>query len=285
MEYEKYREAGRIARRALEYGLKIVKEGKSYKEVAEDIENYIKERANLAFPVNISVNSVAAHYTPSINDKNFFKKGDVVKLDVGVHIDGYIGDTAGTIEIGKNAYKNLIKSAEEALKEAIKIIRDGIKIEDIGKKIEECLNKHGYKPIRNLHGHSLERYKLHAGISIPNYYRKDRRILRDGQVIAIEPFSTNGEGIVVDNGLGNIYRIVKNSPIIRKIKDKYDELPFADRWLYKIYGEKTYSNLSIFMKRGIVSPYFKLVEIKKGIVAQAEHTVLVKEDGCEILTK
>ncbi len=282
--YEKYREAGKVAKNALRYGLSIIKEGKSYREVVEEIERYIRERANLAFPVNISVNSIAAHFTPSINDKNYFKKGDVVKIDVGVHVDGYIGDTARTIEIGSSNYKKLIESAEKALEEAIKIIRDGIKIEEIGKKIEEVIKKYGYKPIKNLQGHSLERYKLHAGISIPNYYTRNPKTLKEGQVIAIEPFSTTGEGIVIDNGLGNIYRIAKASPMIQQIKNKFNYLPFADRWLYRIYGNKTHTKLSLFMKKGLIYPYFKLVEIKKGVVAQAEHTILIKSDGCEVLT-
>lgn len=284
IEYEKYREAGKIAGEALRIGIKSIKEGVSYIEIAEKVEGYIKERAELAFPVNISVNSIAAHFTPSFYDKNVFRKGDVVKLDVGAHVDGYIGDTAGTVEIGSNRYKNLIESAEKALYEAIRIVREGVKIEEIGIVIEKKIREYGFRPVRNLHGHSLERYKLHAGISIPNFSTKNKMILKEGQVIAIEPFSTDGDGIVVDGGIGNIYRLNKKSALTKSIKNKFYEFPFADRWLYEIYGEKTPLKISFLMKRRLISPYFKLVEIKNGIVAQAEHTVFVQKDGCEILT-
>jgi len=282
---EEYKEAGRIARDALKFGIKNIKEGKSYKELAEDIESYILQKASLAFPVNISVNNIAAHYTPSSNDEGFFKKGDVIKIDVGAHVEGYIGDTAKTVEIGTNQYSKLIEASEKALEEAIKIIRDGITLSEIGRKIEEKINEYGFKPIKNLQGHSLEKYKLHAGISIPNYDNKSQKKLKAGQVVAIEPFATNGIGIVVDDGLGNIYRIAKNSPFVSKIKSKFNGLPFAERWLQNIYGKNAHSKLIFFIRRGLVIPYYKLIEAKGGIVSQAEHTILIKEDGCEILTK
>lgn len=282
--YEEYKEAGRIARDALKLGIKNMKEGKSYLELAEEIEEYIKRKAGLAFPVNISVNSTAAHYTPAKHDELVFEKGDVVKIDVGAHVNGCIGDTARTVEIGTKKYEKLIESAEKALEEAIKMARDGVKVSEIGKKIEECIAKYGFKPVKNLQGHSLERYNLHAGLSIPNFDNKSQKKLKAGQVVAIEPFATDGAGIVVDAGIGNIYRIAKNSPFISQIRKKFSSLPFAERWLYEIYGEKTQSKLMFFIRRGLIVPYYKLVDMQGGIVAQAEHTLLIKEDGCEVLT-
>lgn len=285
IEYEKYREAGKIAGEALKVGIKSLREGVSYIEIAEKVEDYIKNRAEPAFPVNLSVNSVAAHFTPSIYDENIFRRGDVVKIDVGVHVDGYVGDTAKTVEIGSNRYKKLIESAEKALSEAIEIARDGIKIEELGNAIEKKIKEYGFRPIKNLHGHSLERYKLHAGISIPNFNNRNKMKLKKGQVVAIEPFTTDGEGIVVDGGIGNIYRLNKNSALTKTIRKRFYEFPFSDRWLYEIYGDKTPLKVSFLMKRKLISPYFKLVEIKNGMVAQAEHTVLIHEEGCEILTE
>lgn len=284
MDYEKYREAGKIAHNALRKGLSLIREGVNYREVAEEVEGYIKERADIAFPVNISVNSVAAHYTPSSNEELVFRKGDVVKLDVGAHVDGYIGDTAKTIEIGTKKFEKLIQSAEKALEEAIKIIRAGINVGEIGQKIESVIKEYGFRPVRNLYGHSLAKYNLHAGISIPNVSVNSTQKLKEGQVIAIEPFSTDGAGIVVDGGIGNIYRIAHFSPLIKNIKSRFDGLPFAERWLYEIYGNKTPIKISMLMKRRLIAPYFRLVDAKNGIVTQAEHTVMIKEDGCEILT-
>ena len=282
--YEKYRLAGKIAGDALKKGIKNIKEGTRYRDVAENIEKYIRERAGLSFPVNISVNSIAAHFTPSLRDETVFKRGDVIKLDIGSHIDGYIGDTAKTVEIGTNEYGKLIESAETALEEAIKVVHAGIKIEEISRTIETKINEYGFSPIKNLQGHSLEQYKLHAGISIPNFYVKNDRRLKEGQIIAVEPFSTDGKGIVKDKGLGGIYRLTKKSSLTMQIKNRFNEFPFTDRWLYQIYGEKTPFKLSFFMKRKLIAPYFILAEVKKGIVAQAEHTLLITKDGCEVLT-
>ncbi|MCD6481373.1 MAG: type II methionyl aminopeptidase [Thermoplasmata archaeon] len=283
-DYDLYKEAGKIAGEARRKGIAYVKEGRSYLEVAEYIEDYILQRAELAFPVNISVNSTAAHYTPSKHDEKVFKRGDVVKIDVGAHVDGYIGDTAATVEVGTSLYADLIETAKMALHEAIRVVKAGVKIEEISRAIEEKIIEQGFVPVKNLQGHSLERYNLHAGISIPNYYRKMGRRLKEGEVIAIEPFVTNGDGIVVDEGIGNIYRLSSNSPMVREIKKRFHGLPFAERWLYDIYGEKTPLKIAFLMKRRLIAPYFKLVEVKGGIVSQAEHTLYVKQDGCEILT-
>ena len=284
--YEKYREAGRIARKALEIGVKSIKEGIFYKEIAEKIERFIESEAKIAFPVNISVNEIAAHYTPSLNDLSTFKKGDVVKIDVGVHVDGYIGDTAMTIEVKQNKRKEMIQAAEEALEEAINIIKDGISISEIGGAIEKKIRSFGFVPIKNLQGHSLEHYKLHAGLSIPNIVNNNRKKLKSGDVIAVEPFVTNGRGRVVDHTYGNIYRLSKkNGKIAHEIYTHFNNLPFAGRWLVKIVKEEEVNKtISFLLKRRIISPYKSLIEVNKGIVTQAEHTLLVKKNGCEVLT-
>jgi len=283
-QYEFYREAGKIAGEARRKGIAYIKEGRSYLEVAEYVEDFILQRAELAFPVNISVNSTAAHYTPSKHDEKEFKKGDVVKLDVGAHVEGYIGDTAATVEVDSSRYASLIHAAEAALEAAISVVRAGVKIEEISRAIEDEIVKQGFVPVKNLQGHSLEKYALHAGISIPNYYRRNGRRLREGEVIAIEPFVTDGKGYVTDEGIGNIYRITRNSSMVREIKNRFHGLPFAERWLYSIYGEKTPLKIAFLMKRRLIAPYFKLVEMEGGMVSQAEHTLYVKQDGCEILT-
>ena len=284
MEYESYKEAGKIAKNALEKGIGSIKEGKSYFEVAEEIEEYIKARADLAFPVNISVNSVAAHYTPSMRDKLEFRKGDVVKVDVGAHVDGFIADTAKTIEIDAKNRDALIRASKEALEEAIKIIKSGVTVGEIGRRIEEKIRGYGFKPVKNLNGHLLGRYNLHAGISIPNIANDIKIALKEGQVIAIEPFASDGAGYVVDKGVGNIYRIAKHSPFVKEIERKFDGLPFAERWLRSIYGDDTAFKISFLMKRKIIAPYYKLVDAGNGIVTQFEHTIIVREEGCEVIT-
>jgi len=285
--YEQYRKAGRVLGKALSAGAKMVKEGVRYLDVAEEIERIISSEAGLSFPVNISVNEVAAHYTPSLNDSLKFKKGDVVKIDAGSHVNGYIGDSALTVEVGSNENEHIIKASEEALQEAIEIVRAGVSIAEIGETIEKKIKSYGLRPVKNLQGHSLERYNLHAGLSIPNVSNNNGRKLKEGEVIAIEPFATNGSGYVVDRENGNIYLLKSRAKgrIADEMRKKFDGLPFASRWMEGIVGwDKVNMTLAFMLRRRAVYAYKKLVEVDGGIVAQTEHTLLVKKDGCEVLT-
>lgn len=285
--YEQYRKAGRVLGKALSAGAKMVKEGVRYLDVAEEIERIISSEAGLSFPVNISVNEVAAHYTPSLNDSLKFKKGDVVKIDAGSHVNGYIGDSALTVEVGSNENEHIIKASEEALQEAIEIVRAGVSIAEIGETIEKKIKSYGLRPVKNLQGHSLERYNLHAGLSIPNVSNNNSRKLKEGEVIAIEPFATNGSGYVVDRENGNIYLLKSRAKgrIADEMRKKFDGLPFASRWMEGIVGwDKVNMTLAFMLRRRAVYAYKKLVEVDGGIVAQTEHTLLVKKDGCEVLT-
>jgi methionyl aminopeptidase len=295
--YEKYMRAGKIAASARNYGANLVKPGISFLEVANKIETKItKEGAGLAFPVNISVNELAAHYSPRHDDKLVFKKGDVVKLDVGVHVDGYIADTAVTVEVETNKYGDMIKASSDALDVAINLMKDGAELSLVGKNIQETIESFGYKPINNLTGHSLEQYSLHSGISVPNVsevFNKSR--VTEGNVLAIEPFSTNGAGHVVSGHGSNIYLCGKSlrSHLVRdnrskvcfnKMKSQFKTLPFAQRWC-----EKSFNNSDVVLRRltflGLLTHYSQLVEAGDGIVTQKEHTVIIREDGCEVTTK
>ena len=285
--YEQYREAGRILGKALSAGARMVKEGVRYVDVAERIEKAISSEAGLSFPVNISVNEVAAHYTPSINDLLKFRKGDVVKIDAGSHVNGYIGDSALTVEVGSSEHEHIIKASEEALEEAIEIIKEGVSISDIGETIEKKITAQGLKPVKNLQGHSLERYNLHAGLSIPNISNNNGRKLKEGEVIAIEPFATDGEGYVVDRENGNIYHLRNRAKgrVAEKMRARFDSLPFASRWMAEIVGSNNINTMLAFMlRRRFLYPYKMLVERRGGVVAQTEHTLLVKKNGCEVLT-
>ncbi len=292
--YEKYRLAGEIAAEARDLGVRLIKPGVSVLEVAEKIEEYIKSRgAEPSFPVNISINEVAAHFTPRSNYKEVFRRGDVVKLDVGTHVDGYIADTAITVEVSDNKYTGMIKTVEEALEKAIEIIKPGVHVSEIGRVIEETVVSQGYKPIDNLTGHSLSRYILHAGLSIPNV--ASMRIvgkLKKGDVVAIEPFVTNGRGHVISGDGSNIYIIKQSLRLIRekqtriflqKLRTRFKTLPFAHRWCTRLsgYSEATLNRLNYL---GFISQYPQLVEENKGIVTQKEHTLILTENSCEVIT-
>lgn len=294
--YDKYIFAGKIASDARDYGSSLIKPGVSFLEVAKDIETRIvNSGAELSFPVNISRNEVAAHYTPKNDDNQFFKKGDVVKLDVGSHFEGYIADTAITIEVETSKYNKMIKASSDALSNAINIIKPEISLSDIGKIIEDTILSYGYKPIDNLTGHSMERYKLHSGMSIPNISNaSSRNRLKEGYVLAIEPFATDGTGHVVSGSGSNIYRCEtsfrtriirdnKSKILYNKIKSEFKTLPFAQRWFDRLFPNND-SLLSKLSFLGFIKQYPQLIEKNKGIITQKEHTIIVTNEGCEVIT-
>ncbi len=285
---DKYRAAGRILIEVREGVLKLVKEGESLLRVAEFVESGIAAKGGEpAFPCNISRNEEAAHATPSVNDATVFSADDVVKIDLGVHIDGYIADSAVTVDLS-GEHEELVRASEMALNEAIKIIHDGVTTSEIGEVIGNTIKECGYKPIVNLSGHGLLRYDSHAPPTIPNVRYEQGVRLKANDVIAIEPFATDGGGKVVESGNVEIYSLKKEKPVrmreARKLLGairKYKGLPFARRWLPQ---ERLNLALRSLKSAGILREYPVLKEEDKGLVSQAEHTVIIKEDGCEIIT-
>ena len=294
--FEKYRLAGRIAADAKKYGAGLIKPGVSLLEVSNKIESKIKkDGAGLAFPVNISLNEIAAHFSPRHDEKLTFKKGDVAKLDLGTHIDGYIADTAITIEVGTNKNNDMIKAADEGLDVAIGMMKPGVDLSKLGRAVQETINSYGFKPVENLTGHSLQQYVLHAGLSVPSVPDLlNRTRPKKGDVLAIEPFATNGAGHVIQGAGSNIYLCNKSlrSKIIRdrratamfsRFSKEFKTLPFAERWANKIFDNNdiTLRKLTFL---GLINHYPQLIDAKKGIVTQKEHTVILTDDGCEVTT-
>lgn len=289
---EKYRKAGRIAAEARDYGIGLVKENVLLLDVAEKTEKYIIEKgAKIAFPVNIGINDVAAHYTPKHDDKTVFRKGDVVKIDVGAHVDGYIGDTAVTVEVGTNNYESMINASKEALSVAAELIKPDVDLSVVGAGIETTIRSYNFVSVENLTGHSLKQYRLHAGKSVPNISNDVKEKIEKDDVLAVEPFATNGAGRVGGRRVGNIYRLAMDrepgtengKKLLKHIKENFDVLPFAERWCLD-----SVDNVDVIlrelMRAMIITGYPVLREIDKGIVTQAEHTVIVTENGCEATT-
>jgi methionyl aminopeptidase len=289
---KKYIKAGKIAAEALDYGRGLIRKGNSILEVAEKTESKILQLgAKPAFPVQISMNHIAAHFCPEEGDESVFDN-QIVCLDVGAHIDGYIGDNACTVDLSGN-YSELVKAAEEALEEAIKVTKAGISLGEIGKAIHDAIVKRGFSPVRNLSGHGLAQFQQHAKPSIPNFDTGDRSVVESGMVFAIEPFASTGAGIVQDSGVGSVYMLINKkpvrSPITREVLKEigsYEGLPFAKRWLTKKFGAKANFAIRELLQNEIIKEYKPLADAAKGMVSQAEHTVLIDENGNAIvLTK
>lgn len=286
--------AGEIARQVKKEVAELIKPGAKLYDIAEFVERRIAELGGkTAFPCNLSINEIAAHYTPYKGDETVLREGDYLKLDLGVHVDGYIADTAVTYRVGMEE-DDLMEAAREALENAISTVRAGTKISEVGKAIEDTIRGKGFNPIVNLSGHKIERYKLHAGISIPNIYRPaDNYELKEGDVIAIEPFATTGAGQVIEVPPALIFMYVRDRPVrmaharrlLMHIKREYRTLPFAYRWLQDFMPEGQLKlALAQLDRAGAIYSYPILREVRGGLVAQFEHTVIVEKDGAYITT-
>ena len=293
---KKYREAGRIAAEVRGEMRKYVKEGMPIIDVCETAESLIKELGGKpAFPCNVSINEIAAHYTSPPNDEKIIPKGAIVKVDIGVHIDGYLTDTATTVCFNPQ-YRDMVRTAEEALHKGIEIIRDGLSTSKFGATIEKVIRERGFKPVSNLTGHMISRFLVHAGKSLPNVSHMFGFKLKKGQVFAIEPFVTeiDSVGKVREGKIVTIFRFNKK----KSLKDLYSKklfsfieknfrtLPFCERWLKNVVPKQHFSKaFQNLLSSKCLFGYPIFIEASNKMVAQAEHTVIIKENGCEVLTE
>jgi methionyl aminopeptidase len=289
--------AGKIASTVRENARKKNHIGRTLFDICESIENEITLLGgNPAFPVNVSLNEIAAHYTAEPQDQTKVKDTDVLKIDLGVHIEGYIADTAVTISYNSK-YDHLVDIAEITLSEAIKTVKVNTKSSEIGKTIENTIIHNGLKPIQNLSGHSLDQYIVHAGRSIPNIKTLGSSFsLVNDQAYAIEPFVTtrDGLGIVYEGKIKNIFSLISRKPtkdkdldaFITYLWNRYKTLPFAIRWLVKDYDESNLRDMIDYLiKKKNIRSYPILVEGNDKVVSQAEHTFFITNDSSYIITK
>lgn len=296
---EKYLKAGKAVAKALELAKKIVRPGTKYLDLATLIEGEILDNGcELSFPINVSLDRQAAHYSPIIDDKAVVPEHGLLKIDCGSHFDGYIADSAITINLGNDdgIYKTLIDAAADALDAALINAKPGVDVTIIGRVIQDAMNKHGVKPISNLGGHGLEQYNLHTGIFIPNTPAAGRPTkLELGKAYAIEPFSTNGAGRITNGKQQTIFQVVttkkKNMKLVErslanKFKEKFTTLPFSPRAIDFIQSkQKINDTVEKFVRKGILMGYPVFLEVGGGLVAQKEHTFIVTKEGAKVTTQ
>lgn len=294
--FDSYLEAGRIASRIRERVRKVDFSGKNLYDICENIEKDIISNAGIpAFPVNVSLNEIAAHYTAEPGDPTVVSNDDVLKVDIGVQVNGFIADTAVTVSSNAK-YQAMVASAESALNEAIKMAKIDVSSSAIGEVIERTISRSGFKPIQNLSGHSIEQYTIHAGKSIPNIRTLGSSFqLTANQAYAIEPFVTtrDAQGVVYEGKIRNIFGVVSRKPtkdkncddFLQNIWDRFKTLPFTTRWLLSDYYERDARKmLEVLLKRKNIHAYPILVEGNYKVVAQAEHTIILKDNNTEIIT-
>jgi methionyl aminopeptidase len=291
----KFRLSGKILRETREEIKRFVREDTPIIEICEKAEKLIKKKGGKpAFPCNVSINEIAAHYTSPPSDETKIPEKSIVKVDIGVHVDGYVTDTAVTVCFNPE-YKSLAEAAERALKTAVENIHPEMSTSRLGAIIENSIKSRGFKPISNLTGHQVGRYLVHAGTSIPNVSQMSFSKVKLGEVYAIEPFVTLPDAVGrVENGKEvTIFRFLKfkslKNPyakqLLKYIEENFRTLPFAERWLRGVVPDKHYREAfrELLSSKALMG-YPIFIEISRKPVAQAEHTVLIVEDGCVVLT-
>jgi len=297
---EKIIKAGKIASEVKSWIKPQIKKDMLLIEIAEKIEEKIVELGGKpAFPTNLSMDNIAAHYTPGHEDKTLTH--GLLKVDFGIHVDGWTSDNAFSVDLeNSEGNKKLIKSSEDALENAIKLIKEkisnkkNIKLNEIGAKIQKTIESYGFSPVINLSGHSMSKWELHSGITVPNIDDKKDIGLKPG-LYAIEPFATTGSGKVHDGKPSGIYELIskKNvrSPIAREVLKfvikEYNTLPFCSRWIVKKLGTRALIGLKQLEENGNLHNFPQLVEKISGAeikVSQKEETIFIDEDNSIIVT-
>ncbi|WP_407380330.1 type II methionyl aminopeptidase [Methanobrevibacter sp.] len=302
---DSYIKAGKIVSKIRTDASEMIKEGCLVLDLVEYVEGEIlKQDADIAFPCNVSINEVAAHYTSPANDKTVIHAGDLVKLDLGAMVNGCIADSAVTVmadgniderftqdQINEN--QELIEASAAGLEAAIATVRAGVELNKIGAAVHEAISDFDFNPIFNLMGHSLEQYNLHAGISVPNYDNNDTFKLDEGQAVAIEPFATTGVGHVNDGPGHYIFSYIANKPfrmkstqkVLNYIQKNNPYVPFSGRWITDEFGERRGGiALKQLSEAMAIYPYAPLKEKKGCFVSQKEHTLIVEKEGCTVTT-
>ncbi len=286
------KKAGKIHQEVKAFAKSIVKKGVPLLEIADKVDAKIKELgATTAFPINLSINEVAAHYTPTYDDKTL--ASGLLKVDIGICVNGAIADCAFSVDLdNSDINKKLIEASRAGLEAAMRTAKFGVTLGDLGRSIQDAIVSRGFSPIKNLCGHQVDRFVVHAGQTVPNYDNGSNvKMVESGY--AIEPFVTTGTGLVFEGKPSNIYRLVNKKnvrdmlarEIILFIDKEYNGLPFASRWVVKKFGPRAVLSMSILEREGILYHYPQLVEKSREPVAQSENTLLILKDKTEVMTE
>jgi len=311
--WQDFRQGAEAHRQTRKYMKEIIQPGTSMFEIAEKLEatsrQMIAEQGleqGLAFPTGCSLNNCAAHYTPNAGDKTVLNYDDVCKIDFGTHVNGRIIDSAFTVSFNPK-YDQLLAAVKDATNTGIKYAGIDVPLNEIGEVIQETmesyeieLNGKTYpiKPIRNLSGHSIGQYRIHAGKTVPIVKGGDKTRMEEGEVFAIETFGSTGKGIVHDDMETSHYmknfelagthvplRMGGAKRLLNVINNNFGTLAFCRRWLDRIGETKYLMSLKSLCDSGVLDAYPPLCDVKGCYTAQYEHTILLRPTCKEVVSR
>ncbi|KAJ1964892.1 Methionine aminopeptidase 2 [Dimargaris xerosporica] len=314
-DYNEARQAAEVHRRVRQYARSVIQPGMTMTEIVDLIENGTRSllqsdkygglNAGIGFPTGCSLNHCAAHYTPNAGDKIVLGHDDVCKIDIGIHVKGRIMDSAFTLAFNPK-YDNLLAAVKDATNTGIREAGIDVRLNDIGGAIEEVMTSYEVdldgktyqvKPIRNLCGHSIERYTIHAGKSVPIVRNGDNTKMEEGEYFAIETFGSTGKGYVQTEGVCSHYarrpdgppastlRVPRARSLLKTIEKNFGTLPWCRRYLDRLGETKYLLGLRSLVDAGVIEAYPPLCDIEGSYTAQYEHTILLRPTCKEVLTR
>ena len=295
IELDKLRQSGRISATALAHGRKMIVPGARLEDIQREVERVIREMGGSpAFPAQMSRNHIAAHYCSPPGDPTTIQPGDIVKLDCGTQVDGYVTDNATTVDLRDGENSLLCAASKMALENAIAVMGPGVSLTEVGRQVETTIGSLGFKPVRNLCGHGVARYTIHCAPSVPNYPDTKAPRLRANQTIACEPFASDGKGMIDVDGAAEVFMLRRDvrpkdglPAEVVKAMEQSQGLPFARRDLERWLGtlQRGDQALKLLQRKDLVDEYPPLCE-KPGVrIAQFEHTIFISENGAEVMTR
>ncbi|ESZ97576.1 putative methionine aminopeptidase, type II [Sclerotinia borealis F-4128] len=314
---QEYRQGAEIHRQVRQYAKANIKPGQTLTEIAEGIENSVRALSGhpgledgdniaggVAFPTGVNLDHIAAHYSPNAGNKTVLAYENVMKVDFGVHINGRIVDSAFTIAFDP-MYDNLLEAVKQATNTGIKEAGIDARLGEIGEHIQETMESYEVeikgqtyqvKPIKNLNGHDILQWKIHGGKSVPIVKSNDQTKMEEGEVFAIETFGSTGNGYVRDDLECSHYAKVADAPnvplriasagkLLNVINKNFGTLPFCRRYLDRLGQDKYLLGLNALVSSGIVQDYPPLVDKKGSYTAQFEHTILLRPNCKEVISR
>ena len=277
--------AGKVAAQVRREGIQKCVPGASFLEIMDFCEKRILELGGEIAWAQYGLNDVAAHDCPTETETRTVQEGDLIKIDIGVHQDGYIADNAMTVEVNSSGCKDFIKASQNALKATIKLVQPGTKLWELGEAQMSEAEALGFTTVTNLCGHTLDQYQVHGGVSIPTYKNNDKTELQEGWQIAIEPFITDGKGLIKEKGQATVFMTTgkggARTPYARKILEEMkirNGLPFTHRDVTRKLGRGPATlGLRELQKTGAIRSYPPLTEVTGAKVAQFEHSMIVQD--------